>query len=49
MLIKTLLVTLLSGLFYLQLAMAEEAPPPAAATEPVQVDPGDRDQPDPRR
>jgi hypothetical protein len=34
MLIKTLLVTLFSGVFYLQLAMAEEAPPPAA-TEPV--------------
>jgi hypothetical protein len=34
MLIRTLLVTLLSGVFYLQQAMAEEAPPPAAA-EPV--------------
>jgi hypothetical protein len=34
MLIKTLLVTLLSGVFYLQLAMAEEVPPPSA-TEPV--------------
>jgi hypothetical protein len=34
MLIKTLLVTLLSGVFCLQLALAEEVPPPAA-TEPV--------------
>jgi hypothetical protein len=34
MLIRTLLVTLLFGVFYLQQAMAEETPPPAAA-EPV--------------
>jgi hypothetical protein len=34
MLIRTLIVTLLSGVFYLQQAMAEEVPPPAAA-EPV--------------
>ena len=34
MLIRTLTVTLLSGIFCLQLALAEEVPPPAA-TEPV--------------
>ena len=34
MLIRTLTVTLLSGIFCLQLALAEEVPPPAAA-EPV--------------
>jgi hypothetical protein len=34
MLIRTLLVTLLFGVFYLQQAMAEETPPPATA-EPV--------------
>jgi hypothetical protein len=36
MLIRTLTVTLLSGIFCLQMAMAEEVPPPAAA-EPEQA------------
>jgi len=35
MLIRTLLVTLLSGVFYLQHAMAEEAPPAAAVPVPA--------------